>query len=105
MSCVRTVHYSVLLDGVPKSYISPSRGIRQGDLLSPYLFLICAEGLSALLRQASTSGRLKGTQTSRGGPWVSHLFFTNDNLLFGQASIAESERFMAILNLYKASSS
>jgi hypothetical protein len=104
MSCVRSVQYLVLLDRVPKGYIITSRGIRQGDPLSPYLFLICAEGLSALLRQASTSGRLKGTQTYRGGPWVSHLFFADDSLLFGQASIAESERFMAILNLYEASS-
>jgi exonuclease III len=104
MSCIRSVQYSVLLDGVPTGYIIPSRGIRQGDPLSPYLFLMCAEGLSALLRQASTAGRLKGTQTSRGGPWVSHLFFADDSLLFGQATIADSERFMAILNLYEESS-
>ena len=81
MSCVRTVQYSVLLDGVPKGYIIPSHGIRQGDPLSPHLFLLCAEGLSALLRQASISGRLRGIQTSHGGPWVSHLFFADDNLL------------------------
>uniref|UniRef100_A0A2N9I5I3 Reverse transcriptase domain-containing protein n=1 Tax=Fagus sylvatica TaxID=28930 RepID=A0A2N9I5I3_FAGSY len=99
MSCVRTVQYSVLLDGVPKGYIIPSRGIRQGDPLSPYLFLLCAEGLSALLRQASISGRLRGIQTSHGGPWVSHLFFADDSLFFSHATIADSERFMDILNL------
>uniref|UniRef100_A0A2N9J884 Reverse transcriptase domain-containing protein n=1 Tax=Fagus sylvatica TaxID=28930 RepID=A0A2N9J884_FAGSY len=80
-------------------YIIPSRGIRQGDPLSPYLFLLCAEGLSALLRQASISGRLRGIQTSRGGPWVSHLFFADDSLFFSHATIADSERFMDILNL------
>jgi hypothetical protein len=103
MSCVRTVQYSVLLDGVPKGYIIPSHGIRQGDPLLPYLFLLCAEGLSAMLRQASISGRLRGIRTSRGGPWVSHLFFADDNLLFGHATIADSERFMDILNLYEPS--
>jgi hypothetical protein len=104
MSYVRTVQYSVLLDGVPKGYIIPSHGIRQGDPLLPYLFLLCAEGLSAMLRQASISGRLRGIQTGRGGPWVSHLFFANDNLLFGHATIVDSERFMDILNLYEPSS-
>ena len=52
MMCVRTTSYSVLLNGEPKRYIKPSRGIRQGGPLSPYLFLLCAEGLSALLRKA-----------------------------------------------------
>ena len=104
MSCVRTIQYSVLLDGVPEGYIISSCGIRQGDPLSPYLFLLCAEGRSALLRQASISGRLRGIQTSRGGPWVSHLFFADNSLLFSHATIVDSERFMDILNLYEASS-
>ena len=75
MECIRTVQYSILLDGVPKGYIIPSRGLRQGDPLSPYLFLLCAEGLLALLKKSSLVGRLKGLQTRRLGPWVSHLFF------------------------------
>uniref|UniRef100_A0A2N9EKI3 Reverse transcriptase zinc-binding domain-containing protein n=1 Tax=Fagus sylvatica TaxID=28930 RepID=A0A2N9EKI3_FAGSY len=86
------IQYSILMDGVPKGFITLSRGIQQGDPLSPYLFLLCAEGLSTLLRQASRLGRLRGTQTSKGSPWVSHLFFADDSLLFGQASIMESRR-------------
>jgi hypothetical protein len=74
MECIRTVQYLILLDGVPKGYIIPSRGLQQGDPLSPYLFLLCAEGLSTLLKKTSSVGRLKGLQTSRLGPWVSHLF-------------------------------
>jgi hypothetical protein len=75
MECICTVKYSVLIDGVPKGFISPTRGIRQGDPLSLYVFLLCAEGLSAMLRQAGALGHLKGLQLCRGGPWVSHLFF------------------------------
>ena len=56
MECITTVQYSILLDGVPKGYIIPSRGLRQGDPLSPYLFLLCAEGLSALLQKSSLVG-------------------------------------------------
>ena len=104
MECIRTVQYLILLDGVPKGYIIPSRGLRQGDPLSPYLFLLCAEGLSTLLKKTSSVGRLKGLQTSRLGPWVSHLFFADDSLLFGKASLAESREFMEILKLYEDSS-
>jgi len=51
MMCVTTVSYSVLLNGEPKGRIVPTRGLRQGDSISPYLFLSCAEGLSAMLRK------------------------------------------------------
>lgn len=49
MKCISTVHYSILINGDSVGYIRPSRGIRQGDPLSPYVFLICAEALSSLL--------------------------------------------------------
>jgi hypothetical protein len=104
MECICTIQYSVLIDGVPKGYINPTRGIRQGDPLSPYVFLLCAEGLSALFQQASAMGHLKGIQSCRGGPWVSHLFFADDSLLFGQANISECRKILEILNLYEGSS-
>jgi hypothetical protein len=52
LMCVTTVRYSVLVNGTPCGYICPQRGLRQGDPISPYLFLLCAEGLNALLKKA-----------------------------------------------------
>ena len=58
MECITTVSYSILVNGEPKGLIKPSRGLRQGDPLSPYLFLFCAEGLNAILRRAVLNGEI-----------------------------------------------
>ncbi len=82
MECVTSVSYSILVNGDPKWYVKPNRGLRQGDPLSPYLFLICAEGLSTLLRKVEREKVIQGISISRGGPQVSHLFFADDSLIF-----------------------
>jgi hypothetical protein len=60
MCSVKSVSYSILFNGNPTGYIVPSRGIRQGDPLSPYLFILCVEGLSSLITQSISQGSLKG---------------------------------------------
>jgi hypothetical protein len=82
MTCVRTTSYSVLLNGEPTGYIRSTRGIRQGDPLSPYLFLLCAEGLSALLRKAERDTLIHGVFICQSGLRISHLLFADDSLLF-----------------------
>ena len=52
MTCVTTTSFSILLNGKPYGNVFPSRGIRQRDRLSPYLFLLCAEGFTSLLAKA-----------------------------------------------------
>jgi hypothetical protein len=87
MECVRTVSYSVLINGEPRGFFHPTRGLRQGDPISPYLFLLCAEGLNALLAKAALSKKIQGISISRGGPKLTHLFFVDDSVLFCRASL------------------
>lgn len=75
MRCVSSVSYAVLLNGSPLDVFSPSRGLRQGDPLSPYLFLLCAEGLSSLLSKACHEGLISGAPISARGVHLSHLLF------------------------------
>ena len=104
MLCVCTTSYSIMLNGEPTGYIKPTRGIRQGDPLSPYLFLLCAEGLSALLRNAEMTHKIHGVAICRGGPKISHLLFADDSLLFCQAKIEECMRLMEVLEKYEKAS-
>ena len=104
MECVRSVSYSVLINGDPKGYFHPSRGLRQGDPISPYLFLLCAEGLHALLTRATVSRQLKGISISRGGPKLTHLFFADDSVLFCRATLVECNTIMEILRKYELAS-
>ena len=60
MICVKSITYSILVNGEPKGMITPTRGIRQGDPLSSFLFLLCTEGLHALINNAATVGEITG---------------------------------------------
>jgi hypothetical protein len=87
MMCVTSVHYSILVNGIPTSKIIPTRGIRQGDPISPHLFLICAKVLSSSLKKADREGVLEGVPTSKRGPRLNHLLFADDSLLFCRADM------------------
>ncbi len=101
MECVCTVSYSVLVNGEPHGLIKPSRGLRQGDPLSPYLFLICAEGLHA---RAAQAGDIHGVSLCRRGPKITHLFFADDSLLFCKATSEECNKIQNILSSYERAS-
>jgi ribonuclease HI len=100
MMCVSTVNYSVLLNFEKLGPIVPGRGLRQGDPLSPYLFILVAEGLTALMKQAVGTGTIHGMRICRGAPVVSHLLFADDCFLFCRASVAEATQLLTILRTY-----
>ena len=104
MSCVTTPSFSVRINGKAYGNILPSKGLRQGDPLSPYLFLLCAEGFTSLLAKAEREGRLHGVSICRRAPSVSHLLFADDSLLFCQATQDEVQTILEVLQLYAVSS-
>ena len=104
MQCISSVTYAVRVNGKPSGHIIPSRGLRQGDPLSPYLFLICAEGLSALIKKATADGLLEGVSVCRGGPCLSHLFFANDSLIFCKATVDECVALQKVQSAYEQAS-
>jgi hypothetical protein len=69
-----------MVNEAPIGLIQPSRGLRQGDPLSPYLFLLCAERLSALLSSTESVGRITGVPMAVGGVKISHLLFVDDSI-------------------------
>ncbi|RVW12426.1 LINE-1 reverse transcriptase-like [Vitis vinifera] len=86
--CISTASFSILVNGVPAGYFSNSRGLRQGDPLSPYLFVLGMEVLSAMLRRAVDGGFISGCSIQgRGGMElnVSHLLFADDTIIFCEA--------------------
>lgn len=100
MMCVSTISYEVCFNGTNIGPINPSRGIRQGDPLSPYLFLFCVEGLSLALSKAVSEEVIHGVKISSSAQVISHLLFADDSFLFFRANNHETEAVKVILEEY-----
>ena len=80
MACVESVSFSVRVNGVSSEQFKPSRRIRQGDPISPYLFLLCGEGFSSMLRYYGPQHLSRGIRVGIHAPWISHLLFADDDI-------------------------
>lgn len=101
MMCVSTVSYEFCFNGSTIGPIHPSRGLRQCDPLSPYLFLLCAEGLSSTLTIAANEGVIHGSIIGPTAPAITHLLFADDSFLFFRADQVETQAVKKLLNDYE----
>lgn len=85
MQCVSTIQYSLLFNGQKTRSFTPQRGLRQGDPLSPYLFILCMNVLFVLIHRAEESNNIKGILFNRLGLMISHLMYADDLVLFFKA--------------------
>ncbi|EPS63383.1 hypothetical protein M569_11401 [Genlisea aurea] len=102
MRLVSSATYSILINGSPEGHIVPTRGIRQGDPMSPYLFILCSDTLSRLLHEEGAHNPDLGIQLSPTVPKISHLLFADDTLIFSAATLTAMEGIRSVLTRYAA---
>ena len=104
MHCIKTTRLAVLWNGKQLEWFSPSRGIRQGDAMSPYIFVLCMERLGHIIQSVVEEGKWKTIQFSCNGPKLSHLFFVDDLILFSKALVEQISIVKNCLDVFCAAS-
>lgn len=87
--CISSVRFFALVNGCPSCFFPSSRGLRQGDLLSPLLFILLMKVLSMMITKTVKVGRMSGFKVegrSCGSLNISHLLFVDDNIIFCDAN-------------------
>ena len=100
MQYVTTTSLSIKVNGEPLNYFQPTRGIRQGDPLSPYLFILVANFLSMLMKKVVQDGTIKGIKLNRNCPVLSHLLFADDSIFFQDEMVQECQNLAGIIHQY-----
>ncbi|XP_019096517.1 PREDICTED: uncharacterized protein LOC104768075 [Camelina sativa] len=102
MFCVTSVEYRVRINGQPNGLIVPQRGLRQGDPLSPYLFILCTEVLIANIRKAEREKLITGIKVANKCPPITHLLFADDSLFFCKVDRGQCRVILDILKQYES---
>ena len=100
LQCVTTVQFTMLVNGSLSQTFKPKRGLRQGDPLSPYLFLLCANVLSLALIQAEQQNNIQGIRIGRNGCTFTHFLFADDSFLFFRGDDKSIENIQFVLQWY-----
>lgn len=104
MSYVTMSSFSILINGESFDLFGASRGFRQGDPLSPYLFILMAKGLGRFIKSKVWEGLIQGWKWRNSLPPQTHLQFVDDSTLMGVAKVAEAVAFLQTLDCYLAAS-
>jgi hypothetical protein len=100
LKCVSSVRFTVRVNGELLPYFTPTRGLRQGNPISPYLFLLCGEGFTSLLNRYGGIHVERGIRVSPRSPWINHLLFADDSLIFMKEKVESAQRLSEILQIY-----
>ena len=100
MELISSTLFYILVNGVPSGIIKPSRGIRQGDPLSPFLFIIMAEGLGRSISTLREDNSIRGLRGNNEGASHSHQQFVDNTMLMGYPSVQEASRFRKCLDQF-----
>jgi hypothetical protein len=103
-TCVFGGNLSVLVNGSPTKEINIQRGLKQGDPLAPFLFLLVVEGFGGAMRKAGDLDLFRGFQIRGGGPTISHLQYADNTLCIGEASLNNLWTLKAILRGFELAS-
>ena len=105
LSCISSTSVSLLFNGEQLEEFKPSRGLRKGDPISPYIFILCMELLSALINKKCADRDWDKVKASRNGLGFSHMFFADDLLLFAKANLENCETISDVLEEFCSLSS
>ncbi|XP_074327725.1 putative mitochondrial protein AtMg01250 [Apium graveolens] len=98
-----SAHISVLVNGSPTSEFAPTRGLRQGDPLSPLLFNLVVDTLSRMIEKASEQGSFRGISLADNSNPLMHLQFADDTVIFMEDSVESISMIKNILNIFISS--
>ena len=100
MECISTISFSVLFNGGKSNFFTLTRGLRQGDPLSPYLFILCQEMLSRIIEREHATSSIQGVKMNVGGPSFTNVMYADDIMLFAKASRREVVTLNTCLEKY-----
>ena len=100
LECVSTVSFELLINGGKIGQFRPKRGLRQGDLLSPYLFILCQEVFSRILEKEFMEKNISGVKASIGSTPITHVMYADDIVLFSKACRREANAINECLEKY-----
>eukprot|EP00253_Pinus_taeda_P011647 PITA_11647 len=98
MALVTSSNFAILVNGSPSEIFIPSRGLRLGDPLFPFLFILMMEGLGQSIKHANTMGKIKGLQLIHDDQALTHQQFVYDTMLQGIPTVKEATTYKQILN-------
>ena len=101
MFCVSSVTFSTLINNQAFGCFQPERGLKQGDLMSTFLFILCTEGLIHMLNTTARNDKIQGIRFDEEGPMIHHMLFADDSLLICRANQDQAAELMRILKVYE----